>query len=164
LAALTVAGLRGRAEGVLPAALVKFTAAAVVPYIWFCRPSARRGLLIGAGFAAGAAISSLLMGPGLWQEYLATLGLQKDMALAGHTIIHLLPTAGVDYAVRLALAALLVVASVRWRSPHLAFIATMVALPTLWITRLTLLFALLTLDDDNRLRRLTHRQPVRTSS
>ena len=164
IAALTVAGLRGRAEGVLPATLVKFSAAAVVPFIWFCRPAARRGLMVGAAVAALVTVVSVLLAPGSWQAYVAALGTQSGMPLANHTIIHVLPTAGADFVLRLILAGLLVGLSIRLRSPHLAFLATIVALPTLWITRLTLLFALLTLEDDAWIKRLMRGRPARTAA
>ena len=152
LAALTVAGLRGRAEGVALATLVKFSAAAVAPYIWVHRPEARRRLLLGALLAGALVTLSLLMSPGLWQDYLDSLGSQGRLTLEGTDIIHILPTAGADFALRLVVALILVVVSVRLRSPHLAYIASLVATPTIWPSKLGLLLALVTLDDDSWVR------------
>jgi hypothetical protein len=150
VAALTVAGLRGRAEGVIPAAIVKFNALAVVPYIWFCQPKARRGLLVGAVGAATIVLLSVLTAPAVWSDYVDELHGQAALTLEGSPIIRLLPAAGMDYLVRLALAAVLAVASIRMRS---AFLASFIAIPTIREPRLAILLALPTLTGDAWLKR-----------
>jgi hypothetical protein len=142
---------------------VKYSAAAIVPFIWFCRPAARRGLVVGAGIAAAIALLSALLAPGVWQDWIGTLGSQSALSLEGSEIIYILPTTGADFALRLFLAALLVVGSVWLRSPHLAYVATLVALPTIWIQKMAALFALLTLEDDKWVRNATRRDRVSSS-
>ena len=152
MAALTVAGLRGRAEGIFPAAIVKFSAVAVVPFIWLRRPQARRGLVVGGVIAAGAVGLSVLLGPDLWREYLGDLGGQGSLSMDHPSIIHILPTPAVDFLLRIAIAAAIVVASVRYDSPHLAYVAAFLITPVIWVQKLCALLALLTLENDDWLK------------
>ena len=46
-----MAGLRGHGATIFPAALIKFSAIAVAPFLWFRRRETRRGLLVGAAIA-----------------------------------------------------------------------------------------------------------------
>ena len=153
VAALTVAGLRGRAEGILPATLLKFSAAAVVPFIWIRRPQARKGLLVGGFVTLVVVLISLLTAPGLWSEYLGALGSQGNLAFQGTDILHLLPSPAADFLLRIAIAIVMVVVAIRVDSPHLAYAASVLAIPTIWPQRLSVLFALLTLENDHWLRR-----------
>ena len=146
VAALTVAALRGRAEGVFPATLVKFSAAAVVPFLWLRRRDTRRGLVIGAVIAAAIVVTSALLAPVLWRDYVGVLGSQSSLSFEGTAIIHILPTPASDYILRIAIAAIVIAISVRIDSPHLAFVASVLAVPTIWEQRLSVLFALLTLE------------------
>ncbi len=148
MAALTVAGLRGHAQGIFPAAIVKFSSVAVVPFIWFRRPRARRGLLVGGVIAFALVALSALLGPGLWREYLSALDSIGALQAEHPSIIRLLPTAGADYLLRLVVLGVVVVASVRFDSPHLAFVAAVFLTPVLWGQKLCVLVALLTLEDD----------------
>ncbi len=84
VAALTVAGLRGRAEGILPAAVVKFSTLAVVPFLWLRRPETRRGLLVGGVAAAAIVVVSVLLAPDLWRDWVASIGGQGGFSLRGH--------------------------------------------------------------------------------
>lgn len=152
VAALTVAGLRGRAEGIFPATLVKFSAGVVVPYIWLRRPRARRGLLVGAALSAAVVLLSILLDPGLWRDYLAAVSSQTDLTFDGSATLHILPSPSADYLLRIVLALAVIVVAVRADSPRLAFIASVIAIPTIWPQRLSILFALLTLQDDKWLR------------
>jgi hypothetical protein len=152
VAALTVAGLRGRAEGIFPAALVKLSSVAVVPFLWLRRPAARRGLLVGSAITAVVVAVSVVADAGLWRDYLDTLRGQADLSFEGTSILHILPTPAADYLLRVAVAAVIVIASVRFDSPHLAYLAAFLATPTLWEQRLAVLSALLTLENDRWLR------------
>lgn len=161
LAALTVAAIRGRAEGIGPAALVKLNPLVVVPFIWFCRPAARRGLVVGGLIAVALLATSVLLSPSAWSEYLGALGSQAGLELSGTLTIHLLPTSGADFTLRLLLVALLVAGSVWWRSAHVAYLASVLAMPTLWFQHLSALFALLTLEEGSRLDRFARALPAR---
>jgi hypothetical protein len=152
LAALTVAGLRGRAEGILPAALVKVDTLAVVPFLWFRRPAARKGLLVGGAIAVLMVGASVILGPELWRDYAGTLGSQAGLSLQSTDIVHILPSTGTDFVLRLAIATIIIVASIRFDSPHLAFIAMFIAAPTIWAQRSVVLLALLTLEGDGWLK------------
>ena len=151
LAAITVAGIRGHAVGILPSTLVKFGAIAVVPFLWLRRPGTRRGLLIGGGIAVGIVAVSFLLAPNLWFDYFDMLGRQSG-APFNPLIIHILPTPAADFALRAAIALGLVVASVRWNSPHLAYVAAFLSTPTIWFFRFAVLLALPTLENDDRVR------------
>jgi hypothetical protein len=50
------------------------------------------------------------------------------------------------------IAGALVIAAVRFDSPRLAFVASFLAMPTIWLQRSAILFALLTLENDRWLR------------
>jgi hypothetical protein len=154
VAALTVAGLRGRAEGVLPATMVKFGSVMVIPFIWFCRPLARRGLIVGGVIAFGLVFVSAIVAPQSWRDYLDALTSQSGLSFEGTPILHLLPSAGADYALRIGVAVLIVTVSVWKRSARLAYVAALIATPTLWPQRLALLFALPTLQNDDWVKRL----------
>ncbi len=146
VAALTVAALRGRAEGVFPATLVKFSAVVVVPFLWLRRTETRRGLVLGGVIAAAIVAVSALIASDLWRAYFGVLGAQGSLSFEGTSIIHILPTPASDYLLRIAIAAAIVIASIRFDSPHLAFVASVLAIPTIWEQRLSVLFALLTLE------------------
>ena len=146
IAALTVAGLRGRAEGIFPATIVKFSAAAVVPFLWLRRPETRHGLVIGGVVAAAVVAVSFVVGPGLWHEYVDDLGGQSAMSMVNPSIIHVLPTPGADFLLRVGIASVIVIASVRYDSPHLAFAAAVLLTPVIWVQKLCVLLALLTLE------------------
>jgi len=151
LAAITVAGIRGHAAGILPSTLVKFGALAVVPFLWFRRPGTRRSLLIGGAIAVGIVAVTFLLAPGLWFDYLDMLGRQSG-APFNPLMIHVLPTPATDFALRAAVALVLVVASIRRDSPHLAFVAAFLLTPTIWFFRFAVLLALPTLENDDRVR------------
>jgi hypothetical protein len=154
VSALTVAGLRGRAEGVIPAMVVKFSSCLVIPYIWACRPAARKRLLFGAAATAAVVGVSLLIDVRAWSQFWSSLLEQASFSFEGTPIIHILPAPGADYGLRLLLAAGLALAAVTRGSPHLAFIASVVATPILWPQRLSVLMALPTLQGDAWVRRL----------
>ena len=151
LAAITVAGIRGHPAGILPSTLVKFGAIAVVPFLWLRRPGTRRGLLVGGAIAVGIVAVSFLLAPNLWFEYFDMLGRQSG-APFNPLMIHILPTPAADFALRAAIALALVVASVRWNSPHLAYVAAFLLTPTIWFFRFAVLLALPTLENDDRIR------------
>jgi hypothetical protein len=161
MAALTVAGLRGRAEGIIPAAIVRYSSLAVVPFIWFRRPAARRGLLVGVVISALAIAASAVVDPDQWVGYLHAMGSQAAQPLDHPWIVRILPTAAADFGIRLAIAAVLILASIRFDSPHLAYVAAFLATPVMWQQRSVVLLALLTLDGDGWLR--PYRWPWRTA-
>ena len=76
--------------------------------------------------------------------------------------MHVLPTPAADFLLRVVVAAVVVVASVRLDSPHLAYVAAFLITPTLWVQRFSVLFALLTLQNDDWLK--PYRWPWPTSA
>lgn len=161
IAAVTVAGLRGHAEGVLPAAIVKFSTVAVVPFLWLRRPATRHGLLLGSAVAAAVLAVSFVLDPGLWREYVDFIVGQGALANENASIVTILPTPAADFLLRLAIAAAVVVAAIRFDSPHLAYVAAFLLTPTLWVQRFSVLLALLTLENDEWLR--PYRWPWRSA-
>lgn len=152
VAALTVAGLRGRAEGVLPAAVVKFSTVAVVPFLWVRRPETRRGLLVGGVVAAAMVAASVALAPDLWRDWVDFMGTQGGEVIDNASIVTILPTPAADFLLRVAIAGIVVGVSIRYDSPHLAYIAAFLLTPTLWVQRFSVLFALLTLENDDWLK------------
>ncbi|HET7677516.1 MAG TPA: glycosyltransferase [Candidatus Limnocylindrales bacterium] len=141
VAALTLAALRGRAEWLGLAALWKFGPALTGLYVLLVRPSQRRGLLAG-GVAVGlACLVSFAIAPGAWFDYLRSLGWRAQVPLDGPLLVAILPTASADFALRFTLGlALILVAA--WRgSDRLAYAVSILASPTLFLSRLSALLA-----------------------
>ena len=142
VAAATFAALRGRGWLLPLAGMLKFGPLLIVPYLWLVRPEVRRQLVLAGLATLGVAAASLALSPQVWAEYASHLGGQSAVPSTGNGLISLAPTAAADFALRLALAAGLVVAAVATRSDRLAFVAATIATPTLWLTRLLPLLAL----------------------
>lgn len=150
VAALAFHALRGR-PGLAPwAAALKVGPAMLLPYLWLRRPHERRALLLGVAALTGACVVSLLLAPDYWVRYVELLGWQAKSAMVGDGLISLLPTAGADFALRAAVASLLVGIAARRGSDALAYAATVIAVPSLWLQRLVPLLAVPRLLDGMR--------------
>jgi hypothetical protein len=142
VAAMTLLALQGRA-GLAPwAAALKIGPIVVLPYLWLTRASERRDLVIGVVALVVACAASFALAPGYWWGYVEALGWQSSSRLVGDGLIALLPTAGADFGLRLALATALVAIATQRGSDRLAYAASVIAAPTLWVQRLSPLLAL----------------------
>lgn len=148
IAAVARGALRGPRAGIgaglIPAtAALKYGTALLLPYLWVVRPPLRRPMVIGAVALAGAFAIHALIDPGVWREYLVSLGLQagsaNDAPYVGDQLLFLLPTTLGDFVLRLAVGGVLVAVAVRTRADWLAFTAAAIAVPTLWVARLAAL-------------------------
>lgn len=142
LAAMTVAALRGRAYALPWAIALKWGPIVAVPYIWIVRPQWRRSLLIGVASVVALIGAHILIAPSLYGDYLHSMTHQASSALVSGTMLSILPTAGADFLLRVALTLVGVTLAIRLRSDRLAFAMTVLAQPTLWIQRLTALFGM----------------------
>jgi hypothetical protein len=146
VAAAVLLAFRGRGQGLLMAGILKFGALLAVPYLWFARPQMRRTLVVGAAVAVGVSAASFVVGPGDWFDYARSLGWRASSATSADLLIAILPTTSADFVLRFLLGAVLVgVAlgrpSTRW-SDRLAYTATVLASPTMFVSRLTTLLLL----------------------
>lgn len=151
VAAATVAALRGGVWLLPTAALLKFGPLLVAPYLWLARPELRRRLVV-AGLATSVACGlSFAASPVDWLAYVDHLARQGGAPTAGlPNLVALLPSASADFALRLALATALIGAAIVARSDRLCLIASTIAVPTLWLTRLVPLLALYRLPGSRR--------------
>jgi hypothetical protein len=124
--------ISGDARAVVPAALTKFAAAAAIPTAFWVD---RRGLAIGLSVSAVACAVSFAVASGLWFDYANFLGNLSDPGSGWFNIGSFVPTP-----VRLAVAALLSLAAIRW--VRLAAVAVTLSFPVLWFHSLSALVAL----------------------
>ncbi len=122
---------------------LKFGPGLLIPYLWLTRPDYRRTLAIGCAVFAAACAASFVVAPGLWVDYLGTFGWEAASEMQAMNVVAIFPDhGGLDFAIRLAIAAVAVVAAIRWRADWLAFVAAVVTMPILSITRLAVLVGL----------------------
>jgi hypothetical protein len=133
-----------RAGYLLPwLAALKFGPGLLIPYLWLVRPQFRRELAIGCGVFAAACLVSFAVAPGLWFDYAGTFGWEANSQMQAMFVYALVPDhGGLDFALRLAIAAVAVVAAVRWRLDWLAFVAAVATMPIFSLTRLAVLVGL----------------------
>ncbi len=136
--------LRGPLQGVAAASItataaLKFGTALLLPYLWVTRSRSRRPMLIGVAMLIVAFTIHALLDPGVWREYVASLGQQassvNDAPYVGDQLLFLVPSTLVDFVLRLGIGVLLVGAAIAWRADWLAFTAVAIAVPTLWVAR-----------------------------
>jgi hypothetical protein len=122
---------------------LKFGPGLLIPYLWMTRPDYRRPLTIGCGVFAAACAASLVVAPGLWLDYLGTFGWEAASEMRAWWVVAIVPDhGGVDFAIRLGLAAVAIVAAIRWRADWLAFVVAATTMPILSLTRLAVLVGL----------------------
>ena len=146
VAAMTLAALDGH-EWLVPwAAALKVGPVVLLPYLWY--RGSRRHIVVGGTLLLIAAVVSLVMAPSYWGGYLASLAQQSSSAATsggasgfGNDLIAVMPTVGADFAVRFAAAMASSLVAIRLSSGRLAFVASTLAAPALWGTRLVPLLA-----------------------
>jgi hypothetical protein len=146
VAAAVLLAFRGRGQGLVLAGILKFGALLAVPYLWFARPAMRRTLVVGLAAAVGACAISFVLGPAAWFDYAQSLGWRASSATSADLLIAILPTTSADFLLRFALGAALVTValaarSTRW-SDRAAYAATVLASPTMFVSRLATLLLL----------------------
>jgi hypothetical protein len=161
IAATARLSLRGPIDRVASAAIPATAALKVgtglpLPYLWVTRAPLRRPIAIGAALLLAAFAVHALMDPGVWRDYVASLGQQaisaNDAPFVGDQLLFLVPSTLADFGVRLALGALLIGLGFRLRADWLAFTAAAIAVPTLWVARFAALAGVprLVLEDAHR--------------
>lgn len=148
IAAAARGALRGArpslGAALIPAtAVLKYGTVLLVPYLWVTRPGLRHPMVIGAAALVAAFAIHALLDPGVWRDYLASLGQQaasvNDAPHVGDQLLFVVPTTLGDFVLRLAIGAALVWVAIIWRADWLAFTAAAIAVPTLWVARLAAL-------------------------
>lgn len=133
MAGVTALAMRGVAGPVGPAMLAKLSTWPLIPLAW---KRDRRRLLRGAAAAAALLAVSIVAAPASWRDYLAFLS-AGSLPTGGYALL-----ASIPLVVRLAVAALLGLAAVRWI--RLAPIAVTLAYPVVWLAALSTLTAVVT--------------------
>jgi len=141
VAAMTLAAFRGDARWLPWAALLKIGPVMAAPFIWLRRPARRRELLASTIVMTVVVGVSVAIDPGAWSGYIASFGWQGPSELHGSGLLSILPTAETDFALRATIAAAIVAIAVLRDWSPLAYVATAVAVPTLWLNRLSVLLA-----------------------
>jgi hypothetical protein len=124
-------------------AALKFGPALLIPYFWFARPQMRRQLVTGCAVFAAACLASFAIGPGMWFDYAGTFGWEAASQMQAMFVYAIVPDhGGIDFAVRFAIAAVAILAALKWRLDWLAFIAATATMPIFSLTRLAVLVGL----------------------
>jgi hypothetical protein len=122
---------------------LKFGPALLIPYLWIARPQMRRQLAVGCVIFAAACLASLAVAPRLWFDYAGTFGWEANSQMQAMWVYAIVPDrGGVDFAVRLAIAAVALLIALRWRLDWLAFVAATCTMPIFSLTRLAVLCGL----------------------
>lgn len=115
----------------------------LIPYLWLTRPDYRRPLAIGCAVFAVACAVSFVLAPGLWFDFAGTFGWEAASEMNAWHVVAIFPDhGGLDFAIRLAIAAVALLVAIRWRADWLAFIAATATMPILSITRLAVFVGL----------------------
>jgi hypothetical protein len=145
VAAAVLSSLRstsGRPAALIPAvAALKIGPAVVIPFLWARRPASRGPLVIGAVALIGACLVTYVVAPGTWLAYVDSLAWQWSSPLFPDKLLRVLPWAGADFLLRLAVAAALIAVATVRDDPRLAYAAHVLAVPTLWAERLVPILA-----------------------
>lgn len=132
MAGVTALAMRGVAAPVAAAGLVKLATWPLLPLSWLMD---RRGLLLGIGIASVLVIASIVLAPNAWRDYVEFLR-SGTIPTGSYNVL-----AGVPVIPRLAVAAIIGIAAVRWI--RLAPIAVLLAYPVVWLHGLSTLTAIL---------------------
>ena len=145
IGALLVFSLRDRRGAyLLPwAAALKFGPVLLVPYLWFRMPETRRPLLIGSAVFAAACLTSWLVAPGAWSDYVSTFGWESSSLMSGSGVIAIVPSSGgLDFVLRFAIAGAVAVYAAYARRDWLAYASAAITCPILAFSRFAPLVAL----------------------
>ena len=141
VAAMTLAAFRGDVRWLPWAAFLKIGPILAFPYIWLRRPERRRTLVASILVLLGIVVVSVIADPASWRLYVESLGWQGVSELRGGGLFSIMPTAAGDFLLRAGIAVALVAVAVARDWSPLAYVATVVAVPTLWLSRLSVLLA-----------------------
>lgn len=140
--------LRGRTSGVIVtvvAAVLKYASILLIPYLWIRRPRLRRPILVGSLTVACVLTAHALSDPETWGAFLRSLVQQSQSANTGpdvnHQLLLVAPNPLLDFGLRMSIGAGLIVVALRRGWDWLAFVAVVIAAPTLWVARLAPLVA-----------------------
>jgi hypothetical protein len=142
VAAATFAALRGEVRALPWAALLKFGPILCLPFLWIARPASRRVLVRAFLVALGVCLLSFASLPSEWLSYLRHMASSTAIDNTGPGLIAILPSPIADFGLRLGVALVLLVAAIAFRSERAVYVAATIAVPTLWVARLTPLLAL----------------------
>lgn len=148
IAAATRLALRGGTSGAVAtpvAAVLKYGSILLIPYLWIRRPGLRQPLLLGSVGVAAALLIHALIDPQAWADFVRSLAQQSQSANIGSDVneqlLALAPNTLLDFAIRFTIGAGLVAIAARKGWDWLAFVAVVIAVPTLWVARLAPLVA-----------------------
>jgi hypothetical protein len=124
-------------------AALKFGPGLLLPYLWWRRPEWRGAIVRGMGLFVAACAISFAVAPSLWIDYLGTFGWESESVMSGWGVLAVFPGhGGLDFAVRLVIAALAIGVALRYRADWLAYVAGTLTCPILVTSRLAPLVAL----------------------
>jgi hypothetical protein len=140
------ASLRGRPWLAVWAGSLKYGGLLLLPYLWISRPAERRALVAGGLVVGAAFLVSFLLAPASWALYVEWLGWQAGLPEVDNVkLVRILPTAAADFALRSGIAAAFVVFAIRVGSDRIAYAASVITVPLLWIERVVPMLAVLRL-------------------
>ena len=139
--AASLAAVRGRAWLAPLVGTVKFGPLVLLPYLWL--RGDRRLLVLGCLAALAAVGISALVAPSAWADYFQAMVTYSPNTggTNGEMPLRLAPSAGADFALRFGLGLGAALIAARSDRPWLAYAASVIAVPTLWTTRLVPLLA-----------------------
>jgi hypothetical protein len=115
----------------------------LMAYLFIVRPDYRRPLAAGCAVFAAACATSLALAPGLWLDYAGTFGWEAASEMRAWHVLAVIPeSGGLDFAIRLAVALVVLLAAIRWRLDWLAYAAAAATMPIFSLTRLAVLVGL----------------------
>jgi hypothetical protein len=124
-------------------AALKWGPGLLIVYLWITRPDYRRNLAIGCAVFAAVCAASGALTPGLWLDYAGTFGWEAGSQMQAWWVVALVPShGGLDFAIRLAIAVIVVLVAIRRRADWLAFVVAVATMPILTLTRLGVLVGL----------------------
>ena len=140
VAAMSLAALRGRGWLAPWAGALKFGPFLLIPYLWF--RGDRRHVITGCVSLGLAGLLSVALSPGAWAEYAGAMT-SLSGSNGGHAdLIQIIPSVGMDFALRFGVGFVLVLLAAFRGWPTIAYGVSVLAVPTLWTSRLVPLLAL----------------------
>lgn len=135
-------------------AVLKYSSVLLLPYLWLTRPGFRPGLLAGSAMAILTIGFHMLVDPSAWRAFgeslLQQAGSTNDAPYIGDQLLFFVPSTVGDFALRLTIASILTFIAIWKRWDWLVFTAVVLAVPTLWLSRLAPLVAVPRLLLDRR--------------
>jgi len=149
------ASLRGRPWLAVWAGSLKYGGLLLLPYLWLSRPAERRALVAGGLVVGVAFVVSFLLAPASWALYVEWLGWQAGLPEVDNVkLVRILPTAAADFALRSGIAAAFLAFAIGVGSDRIAYAASVITVPLLFIERIVPVLAVLRLPGRTAPRRL----------